>query len=90
MNKTLLEGTVKAGGFLLFCAGLFFVTQAYTMAFHGIYVDCFAQNVTGCALRAYSEPSLISVLYGTALALGALVTFYLGARAIRWTQKPAA
>jgi hypothetical protein len=86
-NKTLFEGAIKAAGCLLFFAGLFFVTQAYTMAFHGVYVDCFAQDVRGCALRVYGEPTLTSALYGTVLALGATVTFYLGVRALRWTLK---
>jgi hypothetical protein len=87
-NKTLLGGFVKSVGFLLFFAGLYFVTQAYTMAFHGIYIDCFPPDRSGCALRHFAEPTLTSALYGTVLAFGAVFTFYLGARALRWTQKP--
>ena len=83
---TIIEGAIKAVGLLLFFTGLFFVTQAYTMAFHGVYVDCFAQD--GCSLKVYGEPTLTSALYGTVLALGAMITFYLGARALRWTQSP--
>lgn len=86
-NKSLMEGIAKAGGLILFFAGLFFVTQAYTMAFHGIYVDCFVPNVQGCTLRPFSEPTFTSAMYGTVLAIGATVTFYLGVRALRWTQK---
>lgn len=85
-NGTLLAITVKAVGFLLFFAGLFFITQAYTMAFHGVYVDCFGGEPPGCSLRVYGAPTFTSALYGTLLALGALTTFYLGARALRWTQ----
>ena len=71
-----------------FFAGLFFLAQAYTMAFHGVYIDCFPADHSGCALRHYSaEPTLTSALYGTGLAAIALVTFYLGARALRWVQK---
>lgn len=75
---------VRAGGLLLFFAGLYFLAQAYTMAFHGIYIDCFAADASGCTLRHFSEPTLTSALYGTILAAVALVTFYLGARALRW------
>ncbi|MGE5640737.1 MAG: hypothetical protein ACM30H_11655 [Clostridia bacterium] len=74
----------RAGGLLLFFAGLYFLAQAYTMAFHGIYIDCFAPDGAGCSLRQFSEPTLTSALYGTVLAAVALVTFYLGARALRW------
>ncbi len=71
----------------LFCVGLFIVAQAYTMAFHGIYIDCFAPDQSGCALRHYADPTLLSALYGTGLAILALITFYLGARTLRWLQK---
>ena len=87
-NGMLLGGVVKTAGFLLFFTGLFFVAQAYTMAFHGVYLDCFAEKTPACVLRPYNEPTLTSVLWGTVLALGATMTFYLGNRALRWTRKP--
>jgi hypothetical protein len=74
----------RTGALLLFFAGLYFLAQAYTMAFHGIYIDCFAPDGSGCSLRHFSEPTLTSALYGTVLAAVALVTFYLGTRALRW------
>ena len=83
MQKRLLDALVGVGAFALFAAGLFFTSQAYTMAFHGIYLDCFAADGSGCSLRHFSDPTLLSSLYGTALALLALGTFYLGARVIR-------
>ena len=70
---------------VLFFAGLFFVSQAYTMAFHGVYIDCFGPG--GCGVRQFADPTLPSALYGTVLALVALGTFYLGARTLRWLQK---
>jgi hypothetical protein len=60
------------------------------MAFHGIYIDCFVPEAPGCTLRHYAaDPTLLSALYGTVLALAALVTFYLGMRALRWVHRPA-
>ena len=68
---------------MLFCAGVFFLAQTYTMAFLGVYIDCFGDH-PGCELRSYAEPTLLSAFYGTFLALCALVTFYLGVRLLRW------
>jgi hypothetical protein len=85
MRKTTLEALARLAGMLLFFSGLYFISQAYTMAFHGIYIDCFSGS--GCGLRHFSDPTLLSALYGTVLALVALVTFYLGTRAIRWVHK---
>lgn len=70
-----------------FFAGLFFVTQAYTMAFHGVYLDCFGGQ--GCGLRTYSEPTVSAALYGTLLALAALGTFYVGRLAFRAGRRSA-
>ncbi len=67
-----------------FFAGLFFLALAYTMAFHGVYLDCFGG---GCAPRTYGEPTLTSALYGTLLALVALATFYAGLRALRSSRR---
>jgi hypothetical protein len=67
-----------------FFAGLFFLAQAYTMAFHGVYLDCFG---SGCAARPYGEPTLPSMLYGTVLALLALGTFYAGLKALRSSRR---
>jgi hypothetical protein len=67
-----------------FFAGLFFLAQAYTMAFHGVYLDCFGG---GCAPRTYGEPDLPSALYGTVLALIALGTFYAGLRALKSSRR---
>ena len=86
-NKLFLDVLARIVATVLFCAGLFIVAQAYTMAFHGIYIDCFAPDGSGCALRHYADPTLPSALYGTGLALLALLTFYLGARTLRWLQK---
>lgn len=86
-GKTLKEGAAKTVAIALFFAGIYFVAQAYTMAFHGIYIDCFSGQ-GGCGLRPFTEPSLPAALYGTFLAVGALVTFYLGVRALRWTHGP--
>ena len=83
MNPTVTRKAVRAAGVVLFCAGVFFVAQAYTMAFLGMYIDCFGDH-PGCELRFYAEPTLLSVFYGSFLAFGALVTFYLGIRALRW------
>ena len=85
-KKTMLEGLARLAAMLLFFAGLYFIAQAYTMAFHGIYIDCFAASDAGCSLRHYAEPTLTSALYGTALAAVALLTFYLGLRALRWVH----
>ena len=71
---------------MLFFAGVFFLAQAYTMAFLGTYIDCFGDH-PGCALRFYGEPTLLSALYGSFLALGALLTLYLGVRALRWPPR---
>lgn len=67
-----------------FFAGLFFLAQAYTMAFHGVYLDCFGG---GCAPRTYGEPTLTSALYGTVLAVIALLTFYAGLWALRSSRR---
>lgn len=67
-----------------FFAGLFFLAQAYTMAFHGVYLDCFGG---GCAPRAYGEPTLTSGLYGSGLAVIALLTFYAGLWALRSSRR---
>ena len=67
-----------------FFAGLFFLAQAYTMAFHGLYLDCFGG---GCAPRPYGEPTLPSLLYGTVLAVLALGTFYAGLKALRSSRR---
>lgn len=72
---------------LCFMAGVFFLSQAYTMALHGVYLDCFSGG--GCAMRTYGEPTLVSALYGTVLALGALATFYAGLRALRSSRRGA-
>jgi len=86
MNPGAAGSAVRAGGFLCFLAGLFFLAQAYTMAFLGMYLDCFGES-PGCSLHLYAEPTLLSALYGSFLALCALVTFYMGVRALRWRLK---
>ena len=65
-----------------FFIGVFFLAQAYTMAFQGAYIDCFREG-GGCSLQQYGEPTLTSALYGTVLALLAAGTFYLGQNAFR-------
>ena len=55
MRATLLH----VAAFACFFVGLFFVSQAYTMAFHGVYLDCFGG---GCAPRTFGEPTLPSQL----------------------------
>jgi hypothetical protein len=87
MNPMAWEKVVRAAGAVCFCGGIFFLAQAYTMAFLGVYMDCFAER-PGCALRRYGEPTLLSALYGSFLALCALGTFYVGARALRWPSNP--
>ena len=74
----------QLGAVLCFFAGLFLLSQAYTMAFHGVYLDCFGG---GCAPTPYGEPTLDAVLYGTVLALGALGTFYAGRRVLRSSRR---
>jgi len=86
-SKTLLEGFAKSTGLVLLFAGTYFVAQAYTMAFHGVYIDCFPSDNSGCGLRQFGEPTLTSVLYGTVLALGAGITFHLAMKALRWTHQ---
>jgi len=86
-NKLLLDIAARIGVLVLFMVGLYFVAQAYTMAFHGIYIDCFAPDGSGCALRHFTDPTLPAALYGTVLALIALGTFYLGARTLRWLKR---
>lgn len=86
MNPVAVSSAVRTGGIVCFFAGIFFLAQAYTMAFLGMYIDCFGDG-PGCALRSYGEPTLLSALYGTFLALCAIGTFYLGVRALRWPLK---
>jgi hypothetical protein len=81
-NRKVLAGIARAAAGLCFFIGVFFVAQAYTMAFHGVYIDCFGEG--GCALRPYGEPTVTSALYGTVLAIGAMLTFYIGLKALRW------
>jgi len=85
MGKTAISGVLRALGVLCFFAGIFVVSQAYTMAFHGVYLDCFGGS--GCTARTYGEPTLDSALYGTVLALIAAFTFYLGLRALRGSRR---
>jgi hypothetical protein len=82
IRATLLHAAALA----CFFAGLFFVTQAYTMAFHGVYLDCFGG---GCGLRTYGEPTPSAVLYGSLLAFAALATFYAGRLAFRAGRRSA-
>ncbi|HYD57995.1 MAG TPA: hypothetical protein VEB41_13920 [Burkholderiales bacterium] len=82
MRATLLH----VAAFACFFVGLFFVSQAYTMAFHGVYLDCFGG---GCAPRTFGEPTLPSALYGTLLALAALLTFYFGRLALKAGRRSA-
>ena len=79
------QNLARLGAILLFCAGVFFLSQAYTMAFHGVYLDCFRGD--GCSMQTYGEPTVTSALYGTVLALLALATFYAGLRALRSSRK---
>ena len=85
MSPVALSSAVRAVGILCFFAGLFFLAQAYTIAFHGMWLDCFEGD--GCSMRPYGEPTLPSALYGTFLAIGAGITFYVGTRALRWPQR---
>ncbi len=78
------QAAARVAAVACFFAGLFFLAQAYTMAFHGVYLDCFG---SGCAPRTYGEPTLTSALYGTLLALVALGTFYAGLRALRSSRR---
>ena len=83
---------MKAIGVLVFFTGVFFLALAYTMALHGLYVDCFAGGGEGarCALRFYGEPTLSSALYGTFLGIAAAITHHVGVRNLRWLRGPAA
>jgi hypothetical protein len=85
MTSMVTSKAVRAAGVVCFFAGLFFLAEAYTMAFLGMYIDCFGDS--GCTLHLYGEPTLLSALYGSFLALGALVTFHLGIRALRWPPR---
>ena len=82
LNKSAIQGVMRAAGIVCFFAGVFFLAQAYTIAFMGSYIDC----LKGCALRSYGEPTLDSVLYGPILALLAAAVFYVGQRAFRWQR----
>jgi hypothetical protein len=86
MSPGAARSAVRAGGVVCFFAGIFFLAQAYTMAFLGMYMDCFG-NSPGCSMRAYEEPTLLSALYGSFLALCAVVTFYVGIQALRWRRE---
>ena len=88
LRNTTLQGIGKTVAVVCFFAGLFFLAQAYTMAFHGVYIDCFGGARLGCSLTPYGEPTLTSAFYGTVLAIGAAVTWYIGTRALRWAQQP--
>jgi uncharacterized protein (DUF2062 family) len=79
LNKSAIQGVVRAAGIVCFFAGVFFLAQAYTMAFMGSYLDCFH----GCSLRSYGEPTLDSMLYGPLLAAA---VFYVGQLAFRWQR----
>jgi len=81
----MLRNSARAAGVVCFFIGVFFLAQAYTMAFQGAYIDCFHGD--GCSLRPYSEPTLASALYGTVLALLAAATFYVGQKAFRWEKR---
>jgi hypothetical protein len=81
LNKTALAVAARIAGSVCFFAGVFFVSQAYTMAFLGAYLDCFRSE--GCAMRIYGEPTLTAWMYGTLLALCAMGTFYAGVKAFR-------
>ena len=81
-----MVGAAKAIGALGIFASVFFVALAYTMAFHGMYVDCFA----GCSLRYYSEPTVTSGMYGTLLGLAAIVTYHLSMETFWWVRQAAA
>jgi uncharacterized membrane protein (DUF441 family) len=85
VNRRVLAGIARGAAALCFFIGVFFVAQAYTMAFHGVYIDCFSGG--GCGLRTYGEPTLTSALYGTVLAIAATITFYIGLRALRWPAR---
>ncbi len=85
MSPVAVSGTVRAAGVACFFAGLFFLAQAYTIAFHGMWLDCFEGD--GCSMRPYGEPTLTSALYGSFLAIGAGITFYVGTRALRWPRR---
>jgi hypothetical protein len=85
MSPVAVAGAVRAAGMLCFFAGLFFLAQAYTIAFHGMWLDCFGD--AGCSMRPYGEPTLPSALYGTVLAIGAGITFYIGVLALRWPHR---
>lgn len=82
VNKAALEAVARTAGVVCFFAGVFFVSQAYTMAFNGAYLDCFHGD--GCAMRIYGDPTLGAWLYGMALAFCATATFYIGVKAFRW------
>jgi hypothetical protein len=86
MKPIVVSRAVRTAGVACFFAGLFFLAQAYTMAFLGMYIDCFGAS-PGCSMRAYAEPTIPSALYGSFLALCALGTFYIGVRALRWPLK---
>ena len=79
------QNLTRLAAILLFFVGVFFLSQAYTMAFHGVYLDCFRGE--GCSMQTYGEPTLTSALYGTVLALLALATFYAGLRALRSARR---
>ena len=84
LNKSMLTAVARGVGVICFFAGVFFVSQAYTMAFMGAYLDCFYGE--GCAMRIYGEPTLTAWMYGTLLAIFATATFYIGVKAFRWPQ----
>jgi hypothetical protein len=86
MHPMAAANAVRVGGVVCFFAGIFFLALAYTMAFLGMYLDCFGDGL-GCSMRPYAEPTLRAALYGSFLALGALVTFYVGIRALRGLPK---
>ena len=79
-------------GILGILASVFFLALAYTMAFHGMYVDCFTAGPesAACGLRSYSEPNPISALYGTVLAAAAITTYHLGMEALWWLRNATA
>ena len=79
-----MRTAAEAGAMACFFAGIFFLAQAYTMAFHGLYLDCFGG---GCSPTPYGEPTFTSAMYGTLLAVGALGTFYAGVLALRFSRR---
>ena len=78
---------VRVLGVFCLLIGIGFLGQAYLLAFHGFYLDCYAVDWSrGCLKRGFDDVGAFVYVIAIAFVVASPLPFYMAAKAFKWKQ----